>query len=101
MDGYDNKSFLFSINKKEKYPKNSYENNESIWSYKDYGPCFHWDLYFKKYKMHVVNFENNTYFTPDNWLNIANCYKNSDGILLDSLEIFKISINYNKEENEW
>lgn len=99
--GYDNKSFLFSINKKEKYPKNSYENKESIWSYKDYGPCFHWDLYFKKYKMHVVKFENNTYFTPDNWLNIANCYKNSDGILLDSLEIFQISINYSKEENEW
>ena len=51
--------------------------------------------------MHVVKFENQTYFTPGNWANIENCYKNSDGILLDSLEIFQISINYNKEENEW
>lgn len=54
MKYLENKSFLFSINKKEKYPKNSYGNKEYIWSYKDYSPCFHWDLYFKKYKMHVV-----------------------------------------------
>jgi len=99
--GSDNKSFLFSINRKEKYPKNSYENNESIWSYEYYGPCFHWDFYFKKYKMHVVEFENKTYFTPYNWVNIENCYKGSDGVLLDSLEIFQITIKYEKEENDF
>ena len=36
--GYGNKSFLFSLNKKEKYPKSSYDNSESVWFYKDYGP---------------------------------------------------------------
>ena len=55
----------------------------------------------KNIKCMWFKFENQTYFTPDKWINIENCYKNSDGILLDSLEIFQISINYNKEENEW
>ena len=90
--GYDNKSFLFSLNKKEKYPKNSYQNTESIWCYNNYGPCFHWDLYFKKYKMEVVKFDRQTYLTPDNWVNTKNCYVGSEGILLDSLEIFQIEM---------
>lgn len=90
--GYDNKSFLFSINKKEKYPKNSYDNTESIWCYFNYGPCFHWDLYFRKYRMDAVKFENKNYFTPNNWVDKKECYVSDDGILLDSLEIYQIKI---------
>ena len=98
--GYDNKSFVFSINKKEKYRKNSYDKTESIWAYRDYGPCFHWDFYFIKYKMDTVEFEKKTYFTPDNWVNRQKCYFCYKGILLDSLEIYQIEINHNEEECE-
>lgn len=100
--GYDNKSFLFSLNKMEKYPKSSYDNTESIWCYKDYGPCFGWDLYFRKYKMDVLKFEKDKYLTPNNWIDTKKCYNCSEGVLLDSLEIFQIIFeSNNNEENEF
>ena len=88
--GKDNKSFLFSLNKKEKYPKNSLDENDSIWCYKDYGPSFHWDLYFRKNKMNTVKFEKKNYLTPSNWVGKNECYFDDFGIVLDSLEIFQI-----------
>ena len=100
--GYDNKSFLFSINRMEKYPKSSYENTESIWSYKNYGPCFGYDFYFRKYRMDTVKLEKDKYLTPNNWVINENCYFCSEGILIDSLEIFHIIYdNNNKEENQF
>ena len=97
--GNDNYSFLFSLNKKEKYPKNNFEKNASIWRYEKYGPSFHWDLYFRKYKMNTVKFEKKNYLTPNNWVDEGNCYYDDSGILLDSLEIFQI-IKDNKPEEE-
>ena len=96
--GKDNDSFLFSLNKLQKYPKNNYEKTESLWCYKNYGPSFHWDLYFREKKMHAVKFEKKTYLTPEKWIDKDNCYVNEEGILLDSLEVFQIfginDINY-------
>ena len=96
----DDKSFLFSLNKFEKYPKNSNSNTESIWCLKDYGPCFHYDLNFKKKKMNVIQFKRSKYLTPDNWVNIKNCNYNSEGILLESLEIFQIKEEEYKTDGE-
>ena len=96
--GKDNDSFLFSLNKLQKYPKDSYNDTESLWCYKNYGPCFHWDLYFREKKMHAVKFEKKNYLTPEKWIDKDNCYVNEEGILLDSLEVFQIfginDINY-------
>ena len=89
--GKDNDSFLFSLNKLQKYPKDSYNNTESLWCYKNYGPCFHWDLYFREKKIYAVKFEKKNYLTPEKWINKDNCYVNEEGILLDSLEIFQIA----------
>ena len=98
--GKDNKSFLFSLNSKEKYPKNNYDSNESIWRYENYGPSFHWDLYFRKYKMNTIKLEKKNYLTPQNWVNENKCIIGEYGILLDSLEIFQITINNKPEEDE-
>ena len=89
--GKDNLSFLFSVNSKRKYPKNNFDNNESIWCYSEYGPSFHWDLYFRKNKINTVKFEKKNYLTPSNWVDISECYYDNSGILLDSLEIFELS----------
>ena len=98
--GKDNKSFLFSLNIKEKYPKNSFNNNESIWCYQQYGPSFHWDLYFRKNLINVVKFEKKHYLTPSNWVDKRNCFFDYNGIILDSLEIFKILSNNQSEEDK-
>jgi len=98
--GKDNDSFLFSLNQLKKYPKNNYEKTESLWCYKNYGPSFHWDLYFREKKIHAVKFEKKNYLTPEKWIDINNCYVNDEGILLDSLEVFQIKVasefNYKK-----
>ena len=91
--GKDNESFLFSLNKLEKYPKDNYDKTDSLWCYKNYGPCFHWDLYFREKKIHAVKFEKKNYLTPEKWINKNNCYVNDEGILLDSLEVFQIAVN--------
>lgn len=97
--GYDINSFLFSINRLEKYPKNNY--NYSIWCYKDYGPCLNYDLQFIKYKMNIIKFSSNAYYIPDPFFQKKDDYlkdeDNSD-IFLDSLEIFEIIGN--KKENQ-
>ena len=42
--GCDNESFLFSLIKSsKKYPKDSFNESKSIWKYKNYGPCFHYN----------------------------------------------------------
>ena len=51
---YDNESFLFSLNRFQKYPKISFNKTKSIWCFKNYGPSFHYDLYFLENKMNVV-----------------------------------------------
>ena len=88
--GYDNDSFLFSLNKLEKYPKNSHDKSKSIWCYRDYGPSFEYDLYFKKGNINIVKSEKNNYLIYNKWINEENCYCNERGILLESLEIFQI-----------
>lgn len=88
--GKDNDSFLFSLNKLQKYPKDSYNNTDSLWCYEKYGPCFHWDLYFRENKIHAVKYEKKNYLTPEKWIDKKNCYVNEEGILLDSLEVFQI-----------
>ena len=99
--GYDNDSFLFSLNKLEKYPKNSYNNSKSIWCYRDYGPSFEYDLYFRKGKIDIVKSEKSNYLINNKWINEKNCFLHERGILLDSLEVFQIidedniSNNYN------
>ena len=98
--GKDNESFLFSLNRNQKYTKNSFDNNESIWCYEDYGPSFHWDLYFRKNKINTVKFEKKNYLTCKNWVDESKCYKDEFGIILDSLEIFQIKISDKPEEEE-
>ena len=96
---YDSKSFLFSLNNFEKYPKNSYLDTKSLWCYEDYGPSFHYDLYFLKGKIYIINFYKSNYLTPNNWVNKDQCYKDNNGVILDSLEIFQIfEENYNFDE---
>ena len=89
----DNKySFLFSLNKLQKY-KLEYTNYDSIRCFKDYGPCFSYDLEFVKNKMNMIKICKYVYDIPDNFLlkedNIIKD-KNSSEIILDSLEIFQI-----------
>ena len=96
--GTDEDSFLFSINQLEKYSKNG---GSSIWCYKDYGPCFDYDLEFVKNKMNEINFCKYSYNIPNNFLTKNDdCLKDKDSshIFLDSLEIFEI-IKINKENN--
>ena len=88
--GYDNDSFLFSLNKLEKYPKNSHNNSKSIWCYEDYGPSFEYDLYFRKQRINIVKSEKSNYTIYDNWINENHCIHNGRQILLESLEIFQI-----------
>ena len=98
--GKDNKSFLFSLNNKEKYPKNNYKENVSIWQHRQYGPSFHWDLYFRKGKINTIKFEKKNYLTPEYWVKENQCFNDDSGILLDSLEVFNIKINNNPEKDE-
>ena len=97
--GSDNDSFLFSLNKFKKYPKDSYNTTNSLWCYENYGPCFHWDLYFRENKINAVKFEKKSYLTPENWIDTKNCYVADEGILLDSLEVFQIIDISNRQNN--
>ncbi len=96
--GYDNESFLFSLNRLKKYPKNSLNKTKSIWCYKNYGPSFHYDLYFLENSMNVVELDKNNYLTSDNWINRKDCFIDSEGIILDSLEIFQIVEEDNNQD---
>ena len=89
---YDNKSFLFSINKGEKYPKNNFKKNESIWCYKNFGPCFYYDLQFAKECMNKITSEIKNYLIPKDFINTdkAIVYKNE--IFLEVLEIYQIVV---------
>ena len=89
--GYDNDSFLFSINNLKKYPKNTQNNDKSIWRYANYGPCFSYDLQFKENTINKVKLESYNYTTPKNFINKDNVIiDNADWILLDSIEIYEI-----------
>ena len=91
--GYDDDSFLFSINKLRKYPKTSYNESCSIWKYEYYGPCFNYDLSFKKYYMNIISFEPSSYNIPDDFINESNSLINKDWIILNSLEIYELKEN--------
>ena len=90
--GYDNDSFLFSINKLKKYPKSDQESNCSIWNYKNYGPCFSYDLCFLENSMNNIKFSKYRYTISEKFINKKNSYLEGDYIILDSLEIFEIKI---------
>ena len=89
--GYDNDSFIFSVNNLKKYTKYGLNNERSIWRYADYGPCFSYDLNFKANTINQVKFEWTNYSIPKNFVDNNNAIIDSDGwILLESIEIYKI-----------
>ena len=90
---------MFSLNNFKKYSRNYTKGNESIICHKDYGPCFHNDLNFKKKTINIVEFQRTQYNTSDNWVDKNNCFLSYDGILLDSLEIFQIIEEENNLQN--
>ena len=86
----DKKSFLFSLNKREKYSNDPSNSSKSILCDISYGPCFCDDLFFLKNFINVVTFNKNEYLTDKRWVNKRNCYTKSDMVILDKLEIFQI-----------
>jgi hypothetical protein len=91
--GNDKCSFIFSLNRKQKYAKIS---GDSIWCYKNWGPCFNYDLEFIKGKINIVKFYKYCYDIPDPFFQENDKYiknKGSSNIVLDSLEIFQIKQN--------
>ena len=89
--GHDEDSFIFSLNRKKKYQKKS--SSDSIWCYKNYGPCFNYDLEFIEGKIYIVKFYKYVYSIPDPFFKEKDgCLKNgeSSNYLLNSLEIFQI-----------
>lgn len=91
---YDNDSFLFSLTKLEKYPKNSHNNSKSIWCYKKFGPSFEYDLYFKEEKINIIKTSKNYYNIYDKWIDENYCIHNGSEIILNSLEIFQVFEDY-------
>ena len=89
--GYDNDSFIFSVNNLKKYSKYNLNNDKSIWRYADYGPCFSYDMNFKINTINQVKFECTNYCIPKNLVDKNNAIIGSDNwILLDSIEIYQI-----------
>ena len=86
----DNDSFLFSLNHERKYPKNNFKSNESIWGYKTFGPCFHYDLQFSENYMNFVTSEKYNYLIPKDFINMEQVIKYDSYILLESLEVYNI-----------
>ena len=74
----------------KKYPKEDQDNSCSIWKYKNYGPGFSYDLYFKEYSMNRIQSEQKRYSIPKNFINKENTLKSDEWICLNSLEIFVI-----------
>ena len=98
-DKSDKKSFLFSLNKREKYIKDPKKKSKSIFCYKNYGPCFCEDLFFLKYYINIVSFNRNEFLTEVNWVDQEKCYMKCDKVLLDKIEIFQIEeINFNNDD---
>ena len=90
--GYDNDSFIFSLNNLKKYNKNNQDKDKSIWRYVDYGPCFSYDLNFKNYTINKVKFENYNYGIPNNFIDKNCAIVDVDGwVLLESIEIYQIN----------
>ena len=87
---YDNDSFLFSLNHFKKYPKNNHKANESIWCYKNFGPCFYYDLEFVEGTMNMVRSNRTNYLLPDNFIDLKQCVKYSSDILIEILEIYQV-----------
>jgi hypothetical protein len=86
----DNDSFLFSLNHERKYPKNNFKKNESIWGYKDFGPCFYYDLQFNEKQLNFVTSEKKNYLIPNDFINMEEVVKYDSYILLESLEVYNI-----------
>ena len=92
----DNDSFLFSMNHERKYPKNNYKMNESIWGYKNFGPCFYYDLQFTENLLNFLTSEKKNYLLPDDFINMNEVIKYNSYILLESLEVYNI-LYYNEQ----
>jgi len=92
--GKDNESFLFSLNHREKFKKKNFDKNESIWCYKNYGPCFHYDLQFIENKMSMVKSERTNYLIPDDFIDKEKAKHYGSEIILDMLEIYKITFGF-------
>lgn len=93
----DNDSFLFSLNHERKYPKNNFKCNESIWGYKEFGPCFYNDLKFSKNYMNFLTSEKCNYLIPKDFINMEKVIKYDSYILLNSLEVYNI-IEYSQNK---
>jgi hypothetical protein len=91
--GYDNDSFVFSITRLKKYPKYEHDKSCSIWRYKNYGPCFSYDLFFKENSMNKVSFSQKNYSIPKDFIDKGKTIVNKDYIILDALEIYEIIEN--------
>ena len=89
--GYDNDSFIFSINKLKKCTKLEQHNSCSIWRYKNYGPCFSYDLCFKENSMNKIKIEPKKYYIFDNFIDKNNSIFDDGFYYLNSLEIFQIN----------
>ena len=88
--GNDNDSFVFSITSLKKYPKYEHDKNISIWRYKNYGPCFSYDLCFKENSMNKVSFSQKNYNIPKNFIDKNKAIASKDCFILDALEIYEI-----------
>ena len=86
----DNDSFLFSMNQLKKFPKNTFDSSTSIWGYKNYGPCFYYDLQFTDGTMSMIRSEKKNYLIPDNFIDKKKCIIFGSDILLECLEIYSI-----------
>ena len=88
--GNDNDSFVFSITSLKKYPKYEHDKNISIWRYKNYGPCFSYDLCFKENSMNKVSFSQKNYNIPKKFIDKNKAIASKDCFILDALEIYEI-----------
>ena len=68
-------------------------SNCSIWKYKNYGPCFSYDLCFEEESMNYISYSQKRYAIPENFINKKNSYYKLGLIILDSIEIFEIQKN--------
>ena len=84
--------FYFPLITRKNTQKNNFKKNEFIWCYKNYGPCFYYDLQFVEKTMNKVKFDNHNYLTPKDFINNDEAIKYGDSIFLEIFEVYQILI---------
>ena len=64
----------------------------NIWGYKNFGPCFYYDLQFVENTMNKVTSEMKNYLIPKDFIDNKKAIKYGNDIFLEVLEIYKITI---------